>query len=44
VTVTWLPLDATDLEAKTFEDSRGGMTQGWGGTFDYLVKYLEQGK
>ncbi len=40
VTVHWSPINATEIENKTFEDSRDGMKQGWGGTFDYLVEYL----
>lgn len=40
VTVAWLPINATDVERKTFEDGRDGMKQGWGGTLDYLVEYL----
>jgi uncharacterized protein YndB with AHSA1/START domain len=44
VTVSWLPLEASELERKTFEEGRDGMKQGWGGTLDGLVAYLEQGK
>lgn len=40
VTIKWTPLDATDEEIKTFDGARGGMTQGWGGTFDQLAEFL----
>jgi uncharacterized protein YndB with AHSA1/START domain len=40
VTVSWLPLEASELETKTFEDGRPGMGAGWGGTLDNLAQYL----
>lgn len=40
VTIKWLPLDATNEELQTFDGARGGMTQGWAGTFDQLTEYL----
>jgi uncharacterized protein YndB with AHSA1/START domain len=44
LTVSGLPLEATEIENQTFEDGRDSMKQGWGGTLDGLVAYLEQGK
>ena len=41
VTVTWVPVNSSDVELKTFEDGRDGMKQGWGGTLDHLVTYLK---
>ncbi len=43
VTVSWIPLDASEIESKTFEEGRDGMKQGWGGTLDSLVAYLKKG-
>jgi uncharacterized protein YndB with AHSA1/START domain len=41
VTVTWEPHGATTPEElETFIKSRGGMTQGWTGSFDKLEAYL----
>ena len=43
VTVTWEPIgDLTPEELDTFSKSRGGMTQGWGGSFDKLEAYLAE--
>jgi uncharacterized protein YndB with AHSA1/START domain len=42
VTVNWLPLDATELENKTFDGGRDGMATGWGGTLDNLTQYLKK--
>lgn len=43
VTVTWEPdSSATDEEIRTFITSRGGMTQGWSGSFDKLERYLAE--
>lgn len=42
VTVTWLPHDASELERNTFDEGRGSMGQGWGGTLDKLSEYLTQ--
>jgi len=39
-TVRWAPYNATDEERKTFDTSRDGMRQGWGGTLDQLAAYL----
>lgn len=40
VTVRWIPINASDIENKTFEDGREGMKQGWGGTFEHFTAYL----
>jgi uncharacterized protein YndB with AHSA1/START domain len=40
VTLQWLPLQPTEAELKTFEESFEGMVQGWNGTFEQLVEYL----
>jgi uncharacterized protein YndB with AHSA1/START domain len=41
VTVTWEPYGATTREEfETFINARGGMTQGWTGSFDKLDAYL----
>jgi uncharacterized protein YndB with AHSA1/START domain len=40
VTIEWAPLNPTEEERKTFESSRDGMKQGWGGTFDQLAEHL----
>jgi uncharacterized protein YndB with AHSA1/START domain len=41
VTVTWEPYGpVTREEIETFIKARGGMTQGWTGTFDKLEEYL----
>ena len=42
VTVRWTPLNATDLERRTFEGGRDGMKQGWGGTFEQFADYLKR--
>ncbi|HVU22840.1 MAG TPA: SRPBCC family protein [Opitutus sp.] len=40
VTVTWLPIDATQVEIDTFNAGRESMKGGWGGTFEQLTDYL----
>jgi uncharacterized protein YndB with AHSA1/START domain len=40
VTVTWEPIEATPEEIATFVKARGGMTQGWTGSFDKLEAHL----
>jgi len=41
VTVTWEPYGATTAEElETFIKAKGGMAQGWGGSFDKLEMYL----
>lgn len=43
VTITWECYgDTTAEELATFVQARGGMTQGWTGSFDKLESYLEQ--
>lgn len=42
ISLYWAPLDATEAENKTFDAGRGGMTQGWGGSFERLDAYLAQ--
>jgi uncharacterized protein YndB with AHSA1/START domain len=44
LTLTWSPINESDTERKTFDDNRGSMTQGWGGTLDKLDRYLAEGK
>jgi uncharacterized protein YndB with AHSA1/START domain len=44
VTLKWTPLNATDEENKTFNNTQQGMTHGWGGTFDQLTEYLSKNK
>lgn len=39
VTVTWEPQAATPEELATFVQAKGGMTQGWTGSFDKLEGY-----
>ncbi len=39
-TIRWSPLNASAAERKTFDEGRGGMQQGWGGTLDQLKEYL----
>ncbi|MDB5763728.1 MAG: hypothetical protein JWQ21_2723 [Herminiimonas sp.] len=44
VTVTWEPHGATTREElETFINAKGGMTQGWTGSFDKLEVYLAKG-
>lgn len=40
VTLSWVPINESDVERKTFDDGRGSMTQGWAGTFEKLEHYL----
>lgn len=40
LTVTWLPINATDEECDTFDKGRPSMTGGWTGTMDQLHAYL----
>jgi uncharacterized protein YndB with AHSA1/START domain len=45
VTVTWEPHGATTREElETFIKAKGGMTQGWTGSFDKLEAYLSSGR
>jgi uncharacterized protein YndB with AHSA1/START domain len=40
VTVSWVPLNATEEERKTFEGGFDSMRKGWTGTLDQLADYL----
>ena len=40
ITVTWIPMDATEDERKAFEDGMPSMTGGWSGSFDQLDRFL----
>ncbi|MBI3580837.1 MAG: SRPBCC domain-containing protein [Nitrospinae bacterium] len=40
VSIQWLPINATEVEIKTFEEGRQGMLLGWGGSLDQLKEYL----
>ncbi len=40
VTITWIPINPSDEEAKMFESQLDGMNQGWGGSFEQLDEYL----
>ena len=44
MTMTAVPIDATDLEVKTFTDGHGSMQQGWKGTLERLTDYLASAK
>ena len=40
VTLDWVPLNASEIEIKTFRDGKPGMQGGWTGSFDQLAEYL----
>ena len=42
IAIRWAPLDATELELKTFADAHNSMKQGWSGTFVQLAAYLSK--
>lgn len=42
LTLTWVPLDANEVERDAFAKEVPGMQQGWGGTFEQLTDYLAQ--
>jgi uncharacterized protein YndB with AHSA1/START domain len=42
VTLSWTPYNASDEENATFDGARGGMEQGWGGSFKVLDAYLSR--
>lgn len=44
LTVLWLPVNATELERKTFDEGRESMKNGWGGSLDRLEDYLSNAK
>ena len=43
VTLTWTPLNATEIERQTFVANRPSMTHGWTGTFEQLDAFLAGG-
>jgi uncharacterized protein YndB with AHSA1/START domain len=42
VTLDWVPLNANEVERKTFKDGKPGMQGGWSGSFDQLAEHLAQ--
>ena len=40
ITVRWAPLNATEVERKTFDAGHESMRMGWTGTMDQLAAYL----
>jgi uncharacterized protein YndB with AHSA1/START domain len=44
VKVSWVPLNASDVETKTFIDGLAGMNGGWGGSFIQLAEFLKTAK
>jgi uncharacterized protein YndB with AHSA1/START domain len=40
LSVTWLPLNATEVEEATFDGARSGMQGGWDHQFDQIAGYL----
>ena len=40
LTIQWLPVNATDVERKTFDEAHEGMKGGWTGSLDRLAEYL----
>lgn len=38
--IEWIPINATDIENKTFDEGRESMQNGWTGTLDRLEEYL----
>jgi uncharacterized protein YndB with AHSA1/START domain len=40
ITIEWKPLDATDEQIDTFNNSFASMNGGWSGTFEQLESYL----
>ncbi len=43
LTLTWTPLNASEIERKTFAENMGSMNQGWSGSFDELDAFLAEG-
>lgn len=41
LTLTWTPLEATEIERKAFADNMATMNQGWDGTFEQLETFLK---
>jgi uncharacterized protein YndB with AHSA1/START domain len=44
LTLHGIPLNATEVERKTFEAGRDGMRQGFAGTLDQLAEYLAKAR
>jgi uncharacterized protein YndB with AHSA1/START domain len=42
ITVEWLPLNATPVEQKTFNQGHESMRNGWSGTLEKLEQYLNE--
>jgi uncharacterized protein YndB with AHSA1/START domain len=40
VTVQWVPINATEVERRMFDEGRASMQQGWTGTFEQFEQYL----
>jgi uncharacterized protein YndB with AHSA1/START domain len=40
LTIEWAPLNATEIERRTFDENHDSMRMGWGGTMDQLAAYL----
>ena len=40
LTLTWTPLNATEIERQTFAGNMASMNQGWGGSFEVLDSFL----
>jgi len=43
LTLTWTPVNASEIELEAFEKELPGATQGWGGSFDQLSEILKDG-
>jgi uncharacterized protein YndB with AHSA1/START domain len=44
VKVSWVPINATEAELKTFADAMAGMNGGWSGSFEQLAETLKAAK
>jgi uncharacterized protein YndB with AHSA1/START domain len=42
LTLTWVPMDATEAEDDCFTQGLEGCNAGWGGTFDNFSSYLAE--
>jgi uncharacterized protein YndB with AHSA1/START domain len=40
LTINWLPLSATEVEQKTFDEGHESIKNGWAGTLDRLAEHL----
>lgn len=43
VTISWIPIDPTDEERRTFDENHASMQGGWTGTLDQLEAWLDKG-